>query len=100
MDYTFLNENKIVPVVVIKNLQDTLPTLEALSRGGIKVAEITFRTECAKDAIELASKTCKDMLIGAGTVINAQQCEQAIGAGAKFVVSPGFSADVLAVCNK
>ena len=100
MDYAFLNENKIVTVVVIKNVQDTLPTLEALSKGGVKVAEITFRTACAKEAIELASKSCKDMLIGAGTVINAQQCEEAIGAGARFVVSPGFSADVLAVCNK
>ena len=100
MDYSFLNEHKIVPVVVIKQLEDTLPTLDALFRGGIKVAEITFRTACAKDAIELAAKSRPDMLIGAGTVINAEQCEAAIAAGAKFVVSPVLSLDVLAVCNK
>ena len=100
MDYTVLNEYKLVPGVVIKQLDDTLPTLDALYKGGIKVAEITFRTACAKDAIELAAKSRPDMLIGAGTVINAEQCEGAIAAGAKFVVSPGLSLDVLAVCNK
>lgn len=100
MDFSFLEKNKIVPVVVIKKIEDTIPTLEALSYGGIKAAEITFRTACAKEAIELAAKNCKDMLIGAGTVINAEQCEQAIGVGAEFVVSPGFSADVLNVCCK
>ncbi len=100
MDTSFLNENKIVPVVVINDLNDTLATIDALYRGGIKVAEITFRTACAKDAIKIASTNRPDMLIGAGTVINANQCEQAVGAGAKFIVSPGFSTDVLAVCNK
>lgn len=100
MDYKFLEENRIVPVVVIKDINDTLLTLDALYNGGIRVAEITFRTACAKEAIALASKNRKDMLIGAGTVINAKQCEQAIEAGAKFIVSPGFSKDVLDVCNK
>lgn len=99
MDCLFLESNKIVPVVVIKNIEDTMPTLNALYRGGIKVAEITFRTQCAAQAIELAAKNADDMLVGAGTVINAEQCRQAIKAGAKFVVSPGFSAEVLKVCN-
>ncbi len=98
MDYSFLNDNKIVPVVVFNSVEETLPKLAALERGGIKVAEITFRTACAEECIALASKECTNMLIGAGTVINADQCERAIKAGAKFIVSPGFSKDVYDVC--
>lgn len=95
----FINDHKIVPVVVLKSIDETLPKLRALSEGGIKIAEITFRTACAKDAIALASRECPDMLIGAGTVINAEQCVQAIDAGAEFVVSPGFSKEVSDVCK-
>ena len=73
--------------------------LEGLYNGGIKVAEITFRTECAVDSIKLASEKMKDMLIGAGTVINSEQCVQAIECGAKFIVSPGFSYAVYEVCK-
>lgn len=90
MDYSFLEKNKIVPVVVLKKTEDTVPVLSALKKGGINVAEITFRTECAGEAIALAIKEFPDMTIGAGTVINAEQCERAYSAGAKFIVSPGF----------
>ena len=102
MNYDFLNVHKIVPVVVINKIEDTIPTLQALSKGGIKVAEITFRTDCAEEAIKLAcsSKDCQEMLIGAGTVINSDQCERAIKAGAKFIVSPGFGSDVAQTCQK
>lgn len=95
----FFSANPIVPVVVLNNIDDTIPTLEALSDGGIKVAEITFRTACAKDAILLASKHFDDMLIGAGTVINKAQCLDAIEAGAQFIVSPGLSEGVAEVCK-
>ena len=98
MDYSFLNDNKIVPVVVFNSVEEALPKLAALERGGIKVAEITFRTACAEECIALASKECTNMLIGAGTVISADQCERAIKAGAKFIVSPGFSKAVYDVC--
>lgn len=98
MDYSFLNDNKIVPVVVFNTVEEALPKLAALERGGIKVAEITFRTACAEECIALASKECTNMLIGAGTVINEDQCERAIKAGAKFIVSPGFSKAVYDVC--
>ena len=64
-------ELKIVPVVVLNKLEDTLPTIGALVRGGLPVAEITFRTACAADAIRLAVKEYPDALIGAGTVITA-----------------------------
>lgn len=100
MDYSFLEKNKIVPVVVLKKTEDTVPVLSALKKGGINVAEITFRTECAGEAIALAVKEFPDMTIGAGTVINAEQCERAYSAGAEFIVSPGFSEDVLNVCEK
>lgn len=89
---------RVVPVVVIKDISETLPTLAAMRDGGIPVAEITFRTSCAADAIQLGSETFPDMLIGAGTVINAEQAERAIDCGAKFIVSPGLSAAVAAVC--
>ncbi len=91
---------KIVPVVVIKTIEDTLPTLKALCDGGLPVAEITFRTACAAEAIALGCKEFPEMLIGAGTVINAEQCNKAIDAGAQFIVGPGFSAEVAEACKE
>lgn len=90
---------KIVPVVVIKELADAEPTLQALCDGGLPVAEITFRTACAADAIRLGCEKFPDMLIGAGTVINAEQANRAIDCGAKFIVGPGFAAEVAEVCR-
>ena len=98
MDYSFLDGNKIVPVVVIKNIEDTVPTMQGLIDGGINCAEITFRTSCASEAIKLASEKFPNMLVGAGTVINGEQCTKAIESGAKFIVSPGFSYDAYEVC--
>lgn len=92
--------DKVIPVVVIKNVEDTEKTLAALREGGINTAEITFRTACAKEAIELGVKLFPDMNIGAGTVVNAEQCEQALSAGAKFIVSPGLSPAVAKICEK
>lgn len=100
MDCSFLESNRVVPVVVLKKTEDTVPTLSALRRGGIFAAEITFRTACAAEAIALAVGEFPDMLIGAGTVIDADQCERAYAAGAKFIVSPGFSSAVAEVCDK
>lgn len=90
-----LKELKVVPVVVIKNLDDTLPTMQALLDGGLPVAEITFRSECASESIKIASKEFSNMLIGAGTILNKEQANLAIECGAKFIVSPGFSKDIL-----
>ena len=94
-----IKNTKIVPVVVIKNIEDTIPTLNALCEGGLPVAEITFRTACAADAIRLGCEKFPDMLIGAGTVINAEQANAAIDCGAKFIGGPGFAASVAEVCN-
>ena len=90
---------KIVPVVVLKELSDTEPTLRALCEGGLPIAEITFRTACAADAIRLGCEKFPDMLIGAGTVINAEQANRAIDCGAQFIVGPGFAAEVAEVCR-
>ena len=95
-----VKELKIVPVVVIKDLADAEPTLRALCEGGLPVAEITFRTACAADAIKLGCEKFPEMLIGAGTVINAEQCNKAIDCGAKFIVGPGFAAEVAEVCRE
>ncbi|MBE6629927.1 MAG: bifunctional 4-hydroxy-2-oxoglutarate aldolase/2-dehydro-3-deoxy-phosphogluconate aldolase [Ruminococcaceae bacterium] len=94
-----IKQVKIVPVVVLKELSDTEPTLQALCDGGLPVAEITFRTACAADAIRLACEKFPQMLVGAGTVINAEQCNRAIDCGAKFIVGPGFSPAVAEVCK-
>jgi len=85
---------QVIPVVVINDANDTVKTLSALREGGINCAEITFRTACAKEAIEIAVKNFPDMYIGAGTVINRQQAEEAVRLGVKFLVSPGFSDEV------
>ena len=101
-----MNENtalpqglRVLPVVVIRSIEETEPTLAALSEGGIPAAEITFRTECAAEAIRLGVRKFPQMYIGAGTVINAEQARTAIGAGAKFVVSPGLSVEAAEVCR-
>ena len=86
--------DKVIPVVVIKELEQTEPTLKALKDGGINCAEITFRTACAESAIKLGVQKFPDMNIGAGTVINLAQAKKAVAAGAKFLVSPGLSVDV------
>ncbi len=91
--------DKVIPVVVIKELNQTENVLKSLRDGGVNTAEITFRTSCAKEAIALGTKLFPDMNIGAGTVINGMQAEQAVDAGAKFIVSPGLSIDVANICK-
>ena len=91
---------KCIPVVVIKELSETDKILTALKNNNINTAEITFRTACAAEAIAYACKNYPDMSIGAGTVINAEQCEAALAAGAQFIVSPGLSPAVAKICNE
>lgn len=91
---------KYVPVVVIKELSETDKILTALKKHGINTAEITFRTACAAEAIAYACKNYPDMNVGAGTVINAEQCEAALKAGAQFIVSPGLSVAVAKICKE
>lgn len=91
---------KYIPVVVIKDLSETDRILTALKANGINCAEITFRTACAGEAIKYACENYPDMSIGAGTVINADQCKEALNAGAQFIVSPGLSVAVANICKE
>lgn len=95
-----IEQFKIVPVVTIQKMKDAEGILGALCRGGLPVAEICFRTDCAEEAIRLAAAKFPQMLVGAGTVINGEQCRRALAAGAKFIVSPGLSAEVAKVCQE
>lgn len=90
---------QVIPVVVINDEKETIEILSKLRDGGINCAEITFRTACAKEAIAIGTKAFEDMNIGAGTVINAEQAKSAVQAGAKFIVSPGFSDEVARYCT-
>jgi 2-dehydro-3-deoxyphosphogluconate aldolase / (4S)-4-hydroxy-2-oxoglutarate aldolase len=90
---------RIIPVVVIKELETALPLAEALDRGGLPVAEVTFRTEAAAHAIRrIATETA--VLVGAGTVVRPEQVDLAVGAGARFIVTPGFSARIVERCKE
>ena len=91
---------RLIPVVVIKEVKETEVILNALQKEEIYCAEITFRTACAEEAIKLAVASFPNMEIGAGTVINGEQCERALNAGAKFIVSPGLSGDVALICKQ
>jgi 2-dehydro-3-deoxyphosphogluconate aldolase/(4S)-4-hydroxy-2-oxoglutarate aldolase len=82
---------KIIPVVVVERAADIIPLGDALAANGLSVAEITFRTPAAAEAIALLRQTQPQMLIGAGTVLNRAQMEQAQRAGASFIVSPGLN---------
>ena len=88
----------VVPVVVIDDAKDAIPTAKAMAAGGVDVMEITFRTAAAPDAIQAVAENCPDVLVGAGTILNLDQCKLAVEKGAKFIVSPGFDADVVQWC--
>ena len=88
----------VVPVIVMDDAKDAVPCADALAAGGIDVMEITLRTPAALDAIKAVAEQRPDTLVGAGTVINLDQCKQAIEMGAKFIVSPGFSHEVVGYC--
>ncbi len=90
---------KIVPVVKLDHAEDAKPLAEALVAGGLPIAEVTFRTEAAYEAIGIMAKI-PEMLVGAGTIINVEQAKLAVEAGAKFLVSPGFSAEVVAYAKE
>lgn len=86
----------VVPVLVIKKLEHAVPLAKALIAGGINILEVTLRTPVALEAIELIAKELPDAMIGAGTVTNAEQLQQVTDVGAKFAISPGMTAELLA----
>lgn len=90
----------IVPVVAIEKVEDALPLAQALLEGDIDIMEITLRTTCALECIEVISKALPQMHVGAGTVINEQDFQNALGVGSQFVFSPGISQELLDVASK
>ena len=90
-----LSEYKVIPVVTIKDPAKAVSLAKALIDGGLPAAEITFRTAGAADAIKAISKAYPEMLVGAGTVLTVKQADEAIDAGAKFLVAPGFNKEVV-----
>ena len=88
----------VVPVVVLERAEDAVPAARAMLAGGVDVMEITFRTAATAEAIRNVAAECPEMLVGAGTVLTVEQCEKAVALGAKFIVSPGFDAEIVDWC--
>ncbi|HHX49459.1 MAG TPA: bifunctional 4-hydroxy-2-oxoglutarate aldolase/2-dehydro-3-deoxy-phosphogluconate aldolase [Clostridiales bacterium] len=100
MDKKFLEDNKVIPVIKVDKAEDIIDILAILEKGDINIAEITYRSACADKALELGLKKFPNMIIGAGTVINKEQCLSAIEKGAKFIVSPGYLEEIGNVADK
>ena len=86
----------VIPVITIEKLEHAIPLARALVEGGLPVLEITLRTACALEAIAAIAKALPEAIVGAGTIINRSTYEQALAAGAQFIVSPGFTPELLA----
>jgi 2-dehydro-3-deoxyphosphogluconate aldolase/(4S)-4-hydroxy-2-oxoglutarate aldolase len=95
-----IGENFLIPVVVMDDAGKAEDTAQALLAGGVKVMEITLRTEAGLQAIENAAQTYSDLIVGAGTVLTLNQCREAISRGAAFIVSPGYDHEIVEYCQK
>ena len=93
-------EMGVVPVVVLEQSEDAVLLAKALIDGGLPCAEVTFRTAAAAESIRLMVEEYPDMLVGAGTVLTTEQVDQAMEAGAKFIVGPGFDPEIVDYCLK
>ena len=93
-----LGQYGIVPVVVLNDSKDAAPLADALCDGGLSCAEVTFRTEAAADSIRIMTEKHPEMLVGAGTVLTTKQVDEAVEAGAKFIVSPGLNPTIVKYC--
>ncbi|GAA9062613.1 bifunctional 4-hydroxy-2-oxoglutarate aldolase/2-dehydro-3-deoxy-phosphogluconate aldolase [Helicobacter pylori] len=95
-----LQISPIVPVVVIENIKDAVPLAQSLVEGGIHIIEVTLRSSCALEAIELIAKNVPKMRVGVGTILNPTQLEQAQNRGAEFLISPGLTIKLLEYAKK
>ena len=93
-----LGQYGIVPVVVLNDSKDAAPLADALCDGGLSCAEVTFRTETAADSIRIMTEKHPEMMVGAGTVLTTKQVDEAVEAGAKFIVSPGLNPTIVKYC--
>ena len=84
----------IIPVIAIDDAAKAVPLARALADGGLPAAEVTFRTAAAEDAIKAIAKEVPEMLLGAGTVLTADQADRAMAAGARFIVAPGYDPNI------
>ncbi len=95
-----LQISPIIPVVVIEDIKDAVPLAQSLIEGGIQIIEVTLRSSCALEAIELIAKNVPKMRVGAGTILNPAQLEQAQNRGAEFLISPGLTIKLLEYAKK
>ncbi|GAA8883567.1 bifunctional 4-hydroxy-2-oxoglutarate aldolase/2-dehydro-3-deoxy-phosphogluconate aldolase [Helicobacter pylori] len=95
-----LQISPIVPVVVIEDIKDAVPLAQSLVEGGAHIIEVTLRSSCALEAIELIAKNVPKMRVGAGTILNPTQLEQAQNRGAEFLISPGLTIKLLEYAKK
>lgn len=93
-----LSKFGVVPVVVLNDAKDAEPLAKALCDGGLPCAEVTFRTDAAEESIRIMCEKFPEMCVGAGTVLTTEQVDRAMGAGAKFIVSPGFDPEIVDYC--
>ncbi|HGE6067084.1 TPA: bifunctional 4-hydroxy-2-oxoglutarate aldolase/2-dehydro-3-deoxy-phosphogluconate aldolase [Vibrio cholerae] len=91
---------KIVPVIAINDVAHALPLAKVLVENGLPCAEVTFRTAAAEESIRIMREAYPDLLIGAGTVLTTAQVDEAIAAGADFIVSPGLNPTTVKYCQQ
>ncbi|NOF43098.1 bifunctional 4-hydroxy-2-oxoglutarate aldolase/2-dehydro-3-deoxy-phosphogluconate aldolase [Vibrio cholerae] len=91
---------KIVPVIAINDVAHALPLAKVLVENGLPCAEVTFRTEAAAESIRIMREAYPDLLIGAGTILTTAQVDEAIAAGADFIVSPGLNPTTVKYCQQ
>ncbi|OAN13730.1 2-dehydro-3-deoxyphosphogluconate aldolase [Photobacterium jeanii] len=91
---------KVIPVIQINNVEQAVPLARVLVENGLPVAEVTFRTEAAADAIRAMREAYPEMCIGAGTVLNAEQVDKAKAAGSEFIVAPGLNPNTVRYCQQ
>jgi 2-dehydro-3-deoxyphosphogluconate aldolase/(4S)-4-hydroxy-2-oxoglutarate aldolase len=96
---SILKGQPVLPVLTIERLADAVPLAKALMRGGLPAIEVTLRTRQALDAIRLIADEAPEVIVGAGTVLNALQYQEATAAGARFVVSPGATQELIDAAN-
>lgn len=95
-----IEETGVVPVIKLNHPErDAVDLANALVKGGVPIAEVTFRAAGAATAIKLMRENCPDMLVGAGTVLTNEQVDEAVAAGAQFIVTPGLDPDIVKYCQ-
>ena len=94
------NHGPVIPVIVLQRVQDAVPMAQALLAGGVRVLEVTLRSEVALACIAAIAKAVPEAIVGAGTVRSAADAQAALDAGSRFAVSPGYRAEIGAACRR